>query len=295
MREERKKTNWFTHLITFFLGVFTLYIAQQINTYLSRPIFNVEPKSIVIYENHKAEWIICPTIRLTNFGKSPGLIRLNSISVLLSQISQRPFQFNLDTLISLENNFSIERKFEINFPPILKNQSFQNIPQITQIEINVEELTNSSQSIWTKDSSTIFTQMVWEKAEGSIQELNGIQYDSLKKDFKLLTKPAYIEYKGRNYLNHAFPRDVQLEYRVKNDKIELQYSLPLNLFSKNQKINTHDDFIFFPHPDIKDKIVYPENLRLKLNLERRGKESIEYDEYTIEVKSKLRNYLYIIK
>lgn len=106
-------------------------------------------------------------------------------------------------------------------------------------------------------------------------------------------KPFYIKYKGKSYLNKIYPSNAIVQYKIQNEMIYLEYSIRGGDLSLNQISPLIEPFIIFPHLDLKDKIIEPNKTTIKLLIENRNSNDINYDEFAVDIKNSENMIFYI--
>jgi hypothetical protein len=172
---------------------------------------------------------------------------------------------------------------------------FGRIPNIVKMNIFINDIINEQELNFSIDSSKVFYRTLFESGKREPKYMSGVEIDSAENKIRFVTKPFYIEYKGEKYLNKVYPRNVDLQYKIVDDKIDIRYTQKIGESNLADTAITTDDVILFPHPYLKDKILYPNKMVLAFNIERKEKGKIIYEDYNVEVHSSYRNYLYILK
>lgn len=285
----------YTHIITFILGIITFYLSQEISTYFNRPQIDIKPKSITIYEEFDGQWKLDLNVRIINSGKTRDVLVLKSFSLLFDSLSDRPYTFNLDSIYTIDANFTLSKVLSVKFPATLKSFSLEATPKFSKLNISAKDIINQEEISSNIDSTGILLGTVFESTKKEVKYFKDVQIDSSKNKVKFLTKPFYITYHGKKYLNHVYPRDVNIQYQIKGNKIQLEYTQSLGTTKLNSKAKGFPGIMLFPNPFLKDKIIYPTKTELLLNVEKRGKDKILYEDYKVEVHNTGRTYMYILK
>ena len=282
--------------MVFFLGLVAYWLQQNIRINLEKPKITAQLRSIVIMKNKKGLWEFTSYIKLANSGKTPASIQYKSAQLLFSH-AEKPFHFLFDKFINLPSNTILEDTLSSQFPfvfeavmdsfPDLKNGVFQtSIPSGATIKTIKF------------DSTDILYNFDFIKYRADFKKLREARYDSVKNEATLAVKKVYVNYKGKNYLNFVYPRSINVDYKMVDDKIELNYFQGGNTFKLSKGFSAPiimEPTIFFPHPSLKSKVLFPEKIEATIFIETKKEAQIIYDGLKLYLGTDQRQIIYIFK
>lgn len=298
MKKAKTKNNsvhWFvSHIITLFIGIIITIFGQVVFNVTNRPIIEIYPMEMSIYQKVAPTWEAIIKIKLLNRGSNDNIINIKNVGIVFPQISKRIQTLNVNKIIELKKNTTIDFVAPLRFPEVFKKLRFENIPTISSFSINVFDYHKQEDISYTLDSNSISFKMVIGEEKRNMMPSENVKVDSVNKKAILKTRTFTIVYKGEAYINKVFPPNTQIDYLVKDDKIYVEYLVGAKEYKANQ-IQYFENVIFIPNENIKDKIVLPVKQKIKLFTENRKSESIDYSEHIIDIEPHALNYIYIFK
>jgi|GEM_PF-2123560 len=296
MVKNKKKTSpFFTHLLTFVLGIASFYITQLILNYTNRPLVEIKPKSITIVEDYAGSWKLVLQAQLLNKGNTGGIVSIQNLNLEFPEYSKKNLAIKVDELVELSANSSKEKSFMLEFPDIFEKIDFEKIPVISGLVLEAYEQVNNAELEVRKDSLSFIYSFVFGATHKGKYKSENIHIDTLRKKVSLKTKSFFIEYKGKRYLNKIFPPNANVRYSIENDNIYIEYALTGIESSFDNNSNYLEPLVFLADKEIQSKIIMPKKTRLVLKIENEEEDRKTYEKYELELQSKTRNYLYIIK
>lgn len=274
-------------LLQFFLG--PLY-----NLYITRPKISTKIQSIILSENENGEWELTSYLKFTNFGDRSISLNINSLGVFFPELSYRPYNFIITKSIEIPDNKIIYDTVNIAFPYDFELVSNKRIPKLKRAKLNLDKQNGRKLSSVILDTLDMLYNFYYGWEYRKDIKLEGEIYDSSLTEHKLIAKRYYINYKGKEYLNHFYPENARVKYNIKNDKIFLECKLGGYDLQLGSELII-ERFRFFPHEELADKIVIPEGVGLDIFIERRKKDRIDYERYNIYLGLDRRQIVYIFK
>ena len=270
------------------------FIQEHIRLFVTRPKISTKIQSIILSENENGEWELTSHLKFANSGDRSISLNINSLEVFFPELSYRPYNFVINKSIEIPNNRFIYDTVNYAFPYDFKLVSNKRIPKLKRVRLNLDQQNGRKLTSVIVDTLDIIYNFYhgWEYREDI--KLEGEIFDSSLTEHKLIAKRCYINYKGKEYLNHVYPENAQVKYNIKNDKIFLECKLGgYDLQSGSELII--EPFKFFPHKELSDKIVIPDGVGLDIFIERRKKDRIDYEYYNIYLGLDKKQIVYIFK
>ncbi|MFA7419159.1 MAG: hypothetical protein WCZ90_05675 [Melioribacteraceae bacterium] len=263
--------------------------------YTNRPLVEIKPKSITIVEDYAGSWKLVLQAQLLNKGNTGGIVSIQNLNLEFPEYSKKNLAIKVDELVELSANSSKEKSFMLEFPDIFEKIDFEKIPVISGLVLEAYEQVNNAELEVRKDSLSFIYSFVFGATHKGKYKSENIHIDTLRKKVSLKTKSFFIEYKGKRYLNKIFPPNANVRYSIENDNIYIEYALTGIESSFDNNSNYLEPLVFLADKEIQSKIIMPKKTRLVLKIENEEEDRKTYEKYELELQSKTRNYLYIIK
>ncbi|MBU1101153.1 MAG: hypothetical protein KKA84_12190 [Bacteroidetes bacterium] len=284
-----------THLIASIFGVAVYLISSQILDYSNRPINEIHPKSIYLVKKLNNSWDVVFNVTFVNKGNSDCIVNVKSFDMLFPAFSNRFYSSMIDEIVQIGANSNIEKVFTLPFSDIFNKSEFDTIPNLTKYSLATYNISTDDDEVFAYDSTNIFYKMVYGKEEVAWKNTHDVKIDSSAQTITLETKPFYITYKNKRYINKIYPRDAIVKYKIENDQIFIEYTTGNPVVLKSHESGIIEPFMFFPNIEIADKIVLPTKIGFQLIIENRKADTIDYEKYLIEIDSDSRNYIFLLK
>jgi len=291
----KKNRNVITPFATFLLGLFTYYLTVEIGNFVNRPVISISLGSITIREENKDDWVTDVRFRINNSGRTGTTVLLENIQLFFPEYSNRPFSLKADKFSKIDRKYTAEESFTTVFPSVFDTLTMKEIPELKKIILEYKTIESNKSYYLTKESEDIIYSYGFALESHGPENLKEAKIDSVNKTIELITREFSIEYKGKLYRNRIYPKTATVQYKIENDKIYLQYSVSIDKISINASSQLIEPFIFLPHPDLKDKIVYPKHYSQRFTIETKKKDKITYEDYEVDIGAREKTLLYIIK
>jgi len=284
-----------THTLTFLLGLLAYYLSVEISNFVNRPDISISLRSITIREENKDDWRTDVKFRINNSGRTGTTVLLENIQLFFPEYSNRPFSLKADKFSKIDGKSTAEESLTAAFPSVFDTLTMKEIPKLDKIILEYKTVETDKNYYLTKESKNIIYSLGFGLEYHGLEHLKHVKIDTANKTIGLETKEFSIEYKGRSYLNNVYPKTATVQYKIENDKIRLRYSVPGDKMAINDPSQLIEPVIFLPHPDLRDKIVYPNSYGLRFTIESKKKDRITYEDYEVDIGERKKTLLYIIK
>lgn len=271
-----------THFVAFLLGILAFYATYLLSSYLNRPIISSNCRMIVLRETLPNDWEIEFDLKLLNTGNSSTIIEVDNIQFLFPQYSSKPLLFAVNEYVRLESHSEVIKKIKTNFPAIFKFSSLNNPPLMDSLVIQIKDQSYDKSYYLSKDSTYISNRILFGPEYKGLETLPDAVIDSVSKKITVETKLVYLDFKGKSYRNTVYPRNANISYKIKDDKIHIAYSLSAKGVGFNKE-QLFEPFMFFPHKDLEDKIVYPNTIEVQFQLISNKSNRTSYENVLLEV------------
>ena len=290
-----KKNKFIKYALFFLLGVFADFVRIEISNFVNRPVISISLGSITIREENKDDWRTDVRFRINNSGRTGTTVLLENIQLFFPEYSNRPFSLKADKFSKIDSKSTVEESLTTVFPSVFDTLTMEEIPKLDKIILDYKTIETNKTYYLTKEPENIIYSLGFGLEHHGPEYLKDVKIDTVKRMIGLKTKEFPIEYKGKSYLNNVYPKTASVQYKIENDKIVLQYSVPVDKIAINAPSQLIEPVIFIPHPDLEDKIVYPKSLSLRFTIESTKKDKISYEDYEVDIGEREKTLLYIIK
>lgn len=284
-----------SHAATFLLGLLVYYLTVEISNFVNRPHISIDLRSITIKEESRDDWITDVRFRINNSGRTGTTVLLENIQLLFPGYSNRPFSLKADKFSKIDGKSTAEESLTTVFPSVFDTLTMNEIPKLDKIILEYKTIETNKDHYLIKKSEDIIYSSGFGLEYHGLEHLKDVKIDTANKRIGFKTKEFPIEYRGKSYLNNVYPKTASVQYTIENDKIILRYSISVGKIAFNAPSQLIGPVIFLPHPDLKDKIVYPKNMSLRFTVESRKKDKITYEDYQVDIGQTEKTLFYIIK
>jgi hypothetical protein len=302
MTKSRKKVNnkhnlkrYSRYLYTYMMGILSFYFTQRVNNYILRPIIITDLGSVSVNKISNKDWEIKINLLFKNTGKSSTTINLKKVSMYFPEYSNRPYEFETNKFYKIEERSSKNIIDSFSFPSIFDSLITDSIPKLKEINLTYSTIENQKLHGLKIDSSKIVYMIGLGIEHLGPNKLKSVRIDTSKKLIRFATDQVYIDFKGNRYLNHVYPPGTRVNYQIDGENIQLEYQMLPIKTKFNSSSNLIDPIIFFPHKDLRDKILLPKMIGFKFMIEKREKGRIKYNDYNIEFGENLMTFYYLIQ
>lgn len=284
-----------THGATFLFDLLAYYLTVQISNFANRPNISISLRSITIKEENKDDWRTDIRFRINNSGRTGTTVLLENIELFFPEHSNRSFSLKADKFSKIDGKSTVEESLTTVFPSVFDTLTMEDIPKLDKLILEYKTIETNKDYYLTKQSEDVIYSLGFGAEYHGPEHLKDVKIDTVKGMVGLKTKEFHIEYKGESYLNSIYPKTASVQYKIENDKIILRYSVPVDETTINAPSQLIEPVVFIPHPDLKDKIVYPKNTSFRFTIECRKKDKITFEYYEVYIGQTEKTLLYIIK
>jgi hypothetical protein len=252
-----------TGSIGFVLGFLAHIGYVYFDNYANRPILSFNIKSLTVAKNPDQEWTFLIAVDQKNTGNSQAIYNIEECNILFRSLQKNPLKIKYDKSITLNQRSTRTDTLEIPLPIKLESNDPVFFNSLQYINLSIEELRTGTKYLPQKDSSNIvyglgsctdLSSSADPKSSPNIRQFGTINPKT--GDSIYVRGIQLINYHNKIYTNYFFPSTAKLNYKVSGDQIQVSYILdPLQ------------NFLYFPNPDIADRIFFPSTMMVKGSFE----------------------------
>jgi hypothetical protein len=277
-KKKGKKNNYLSHILAFLGGILVTALFNSLTNYKVEEFFN-RPKvtcsidCISIFKDDENNMILNLYVQYKNSGKTNTTISLSELNLQFKGINDNPYQYDLTRNIKI-NALSCENDtIKLTLPN--KFDSITNTPTIKNVELKYREVDKERTESFSADSSNVIHSMFFGLEELQYKDSfnNGSDYKVGNGQTTMIFRKIPIPYHGKTYVNMLYPREAQISYMLRDDKIHIKYGNTFNLSGTKHGQTEYrmKPLVFIPAHELEDKVVLPNGYVLTYSYESKEK------------------------